>query len=131
MLTISAVLCVALVAAATAFASAYQTSALSGSHTSSRSASGSCRTATGGHKDVLLSCSSSSGSATARYAFSVPSNAGSVICYPVAAAGSTGSVVSHITRTGTHVKVTVTVKGAHAHFDILSTWIGYYLRSAT
>jgi hypothetical protein len=129
MLTVSAVLCVALVAATSAMASSYRTSSLLGSHVASRSATGSCSTAIGHHKDVLLSCSSSSGSAIVSYAFSVPKTAGSVTFCPVGL-GWAGSVVSHVTRTGTKVKVTVTVKGAHAHFDILSTWIGYYVKTA-
>ena len=128
-LTVSAVLCAALFAATSAFASTYRTSSLSGSQTSSRSATGSCSTATGRHKDVLLRCSSSSGSATVSYTFSVPTNAGSISFCPVPAVGSTGNVAHRLTRNGTKVKVTVTVRGAHAHFDILSTWIGYYIRS--
>jgi hypothetical protein len=128
-LTVSAVLCAALFAATSAFASTYQTSSLRGSQTSSRSATGSCSTTGGRHNDVLLSCSSSSGHATVSYTFYVPTNAGSIIFCPVPAWGSTGNVAHQLTRTGTKVKVTVTVQGAHAHFDILSTWIGYYIRS--
>lgn len=112
-------------------ASSYRVSSLTGSQTTSRSASGSCSTAAGGHRDVVVRCSSSTGHATLTYAFRVPTNAGSIVFCPVPSLSSVGSIGWHISRTGQNVKVTVTVKGAHAHVDMLSAWIGYYLRSTT
>lgn len=129
--TICTALAVSLVAATSASASSYKVSSLNGSQTASRSHTGSCSTASGHYKDVLLSCGSSTGRATVTYAFQVPSNAGSIVFYPVVMPGSRGSVSTHTSRTGTNVKVTVTVKGAHAHVDIASTWIGYYVHSTT
>lgn len=122
-------LAVSLVAASSAWASSYKVSSLTGSQTASRSTTGSCSIAGGHFKDVLLSCGSSTGSATVTYKFSVPSNAGSITPYAVVMPGSRGNVSTHTSRTGTNVKVTVTVKGAHAHVDIASTWIGYYVHS--
>jgi hypothetical protein len=97
-----------------------------GDHTSSQAAAGGCSTDETGWGRLLLRCSSSSGQATARYSFTVPSAAGSVASHVYKDPNSHGTLTKQLTRNGTHVTLNVTVKGDDAHVQILSVSIEYY-----
>jgi hypothetical protein len=94
--------------------------------TSSRSAEGSCSTASGLLADLVLRCGDSNGHARGRYMFTLPNKAGSVTWQVNFVGSRRGASVSTKRISDTQFRVSVTQDGA-GRADIESVTIEYYV----
>ena len=97
-----------------------------GVQTSSRTASGSCSTSVGLLTDLVLRCTGSSGTAKAKYTFTLPKKAGSVTWQVNYLGTHRGSTVSVKRTSDTQFRVTVTQNSAGST-EIESVTIEYYV----